>query len=330
MVHGTTGKREVAFAPRMESRIQGFSVIGGLKGHVWDGVVADLWDVSCGTNAGGYYVSPDPRLFVALDVDGDGAFFVEGSQGELRRHDQAFSMAYIPAGVPIRGRVEGLHRIKHLDLHFDEAALTRRFGGSLDRDALHVSRFQFRDDRIAMLAGLIAAECDSNQPMHDLYGEGLLNALFAGLFDIGQPGGQRRRTPLSRRKLRLVTDYIDAHCLGKIRLADLATLTGLSETATSHAFKAATGIPPHRWQMQARVRKIQTMMVGDSASLGDIAEATGFFDQAHLTRVFKSVVGLTPGAWMRSAGRRSDATSSRLLGQKPTNRANPSNDPHIS
>ncbi|TIS99697.1 MAG: helix-turn-helix transcriptional regulator [Mesorhizobium sp.] len=317
----------------MESRIQGFSVNGGLKGHVGDGVVADLWDVSCGDKAEGYYVSPDPRLFVALDVDGDGAFFVEGSQGELRRHDRAFSMAYIPAGVPIRGRVEGLHRIKHLDLHFDEVALTRRFGSSLDREALHVSRFQFRDDRIAALAGLIAAECDSGQPMHDLYGEGLLNALFAGLFDIGQPDGQRRRTPLPRRKLRLVTDYIDAHCLGKIRLADLATLTGLSETATSHALKAATGIPPHRWQMQARVRKIQTMMVGDSASLGDIAEATGFFDQAHLTRVFKSVVGLTPGAWMRSAGRRNDATSDRnvrLLGQKPTNRANSSNDPHIS
>ncbi|WP_240547231.1 helix-turn-helix domain-containing protein [Mesorhizobium tianshanense] len=327
----------MAFAPRMESRIQGFSVIGGLKGHVWDGVVADLWDVACGERAEGYYVSPDPRLFVALDVDGEGAFFVEGARGDLRRHDRAFSMAYIPAGVPIRGRVEGLRRIKHLDLHFDEAALTRRFGGSLDSDALHVSRFQFRDDRIATLAGLIAAECDSGQPMHDLYGEGLLNALFAGLFEIGQPGGQRRRTPLSRRKLRLVTDYIDAHCLGKIRLANLAALIGLSETATSHAFKAATGIPPHRWQMQARVRKIQTMMVHEPVSLGDIAEATGFFDQAHLTRVFKSIVGLTPGAWMKSAGNGRDAlisaTSSRnvrLLGQKPTNHSNPSNDPHIS
>lgn len=53
---------EVAFAPRMESRVQGFSVMGGLKGHVWDGVVADLWDISCGDKAEGYYLSPDcPR-----------------------------------------------------------------------------------------------------------------------------------------------------------------------------------------------------------------------------------------------------------------------------
>ncbi|MER9855005.1 MULTISPECIES: AraC family transcriptional regulator [unclassified Mesorhizobium] len=293
----------MTFVARMESRIEGFSVIGDLKWHVWDGVVADLWDVSCGDKAEGYYVSPDPRLFVALDVDGDGAFFVEDAKGELRRHDQAFSMAYIPAGVPIRGRVEGLRRIRHLDLHFDAAVLTRRFGRSLDHEALRMSRFQFRDDRTAMLAGLIAAECGSDRPLHDLYGEGLLNALFASLFQIDRPDTLRRRSPLSRRKLRLVTDYIDAHCLDRIRLADLAALTGLSETAMSHAFKAATGVPPHRWQMQARVDRAKAMMARDAASLGDIAEATGFFDQAHLTRVFKSIVGVTPGAWMRSTSR---------------------------
>ncbi|MCA0025960.1 MULTISPECIES: AraC family transcriptional regulator [unclassified Mesorhizobium] len=294
----------MTFVARMESRIQGFAVIGELKWHVWDGVVADLWDVSCGDNAEGYYVSPDPRLFVALDIDGDGAFVVEGAQGEPRRHNQAFSMAYIPAGVPIRGRVEGLKRIRHLDLHFDTATLTRRFGRSLDRDALQMSRLQFRDDRIATLAGLIAAECGSERKLHDLYGEGLLNALFACLFRIDRPSAARRRSPLPRRKLRLVTDYIDAHCLDRIRLADLAALTGLSETAISHAFKAATGVPPHRWQMQARIDRAKAMMAHEAASLGDIAQATGFFDQAHLTRVFKSVVGLTPGAWMKSAGRR--------------------------
>lgn len=290
----------MTFVARMESQIEGFSVIGDLKWHVWDGVVADLWNVSCGDSAQGYYVSPDPRLFVALDVEGDGGFFVEGAKGEFRRHHQPLSMAYIPAGVPIRGRVEGLRRIRHLDLHFDAATLTRRFGRSLDHEALRISRFQFRDERVAMLAGLIAAECGNDQPLHDLYGEGLLNALFASLFQIEQPSA-RRRSPLSRRKLRLVTDYMGEHCLDRIRLADLAALTGLSETAFSHAFKAATGVPPHRWQMQARIDRAKAMMAQDAASLGDIAEATGFFDQAHLTRVFKSIVGVTPGAWAKTA-----------------------------
>ncbi|WP_421914093.1 helix-turn-helix domain-containing protein [Mesorhizobium sp.] len=261
-------------------------------------MVADLWDVSCGEEAEGFYVSPDPRLFVTLDLEGDGAFVVEGAKGELRQHRRAFSMAYIPAGVPIRSRVENLRRIRHLDLHFDEAMLRRRFGRSLDHETLHVPRIQFRDDRVATLAGLIAAECDNNRPMHELYGEGLLNALFVSLFQIERPTAARRRPPLARHKLRLVTEYIDAHCLDKIRLADLAALTGLSETAMSHAFKAATGVPPHRWQMQARVARVQAMMTHGKASLSDIAETAGFFDQAHLTRVFKSIVGMTPAAWL--------------------------------
>src|SRR5690606_13327648 len=123
-------------------------------------------------------------------------------------------------------------------------------------------------------------------------------------FTVERPGEPRRRRPLSARKLRLLTDYIDAHCLGKIRLADLARLAGLSESATSHAFKAATGVAPHRWQMQARVRKVQEMMLRDAGSLADIAEAAGFSDQAHLTRVFKSFIGMPPAAWKNEAAPR--------------------------
>ncbi|WP_246678140.1 helix-turn-helix transcriptional regulator [Mesorhizobium sp. B1-1-7] len=63
------------------------------------------------------------------------------------------------------------------------------------------------------------------------------------------------------------------------------------------------GVPPRRWQMQARIDRAKAMMAHEAASLGDIAEATGFFDQAHLTRVFKAVVGVTPGAWVNSAGK---------------------------
>lgn len=51
--------------------------------------------------------------------------------------------------------------------------------------------------------------------------------------------------------------------------------------------------------MQERIGRAKAMMAHGAAAL---AEATGFFDQAHLTRVFKFVVGVTPGAWMKSAG----------------------------
>lgn len=292
------------FSPRMQSRIHGFAVEGELKWRVWDGVVADVWHVGCSADAEGYYISPDPRLFVLLDLDPGGAFVLsQPDAGTSVRHDAAGSMSFVPAGVPVAGKAEGLSRMSHLDLHFPESAVTRRFGKTLDRAGLLAPRLHFRDPTIEALARAIAEECARPSPLHDLLGEGLVNALLTLLFEV--PRDAERRSPgLSRQQLALVTEFIEAHCFESIRLADLAALAKLSETYFSHAFKASTGLPPHRWQMQARIRKVQEKLLRDDRTLSEVATASGFSDQAHFTRVFKSVVGLTPAEWRRGAAGR--------------------------
>lgn len=291
----------MSFSPRMQSATHGFSVVGALQWRMWKGVVADVWDVTCSRDAHGDYLSPDPRLFVALELDVDGSFVLEQPDArQTARHDQPLSMSFVPAGTLIRGRADNLKRIKHLDLHFSEAALLQRFGRALEPRRLRAPRLNFSDLRIADLAVAIAAECGSDEPLHDLFGEGLIDALLALLFDIRRETGGRRPA-LSRNQLRLVTEFIDEHCLEPIRLNDLAALAGLSESYFSHAFKAATGVPPHRWHMQMRIRRVQDMLSKPGAVLTDVAAAAGFSDQAHLSRVFKAVVGITPSAWMRGS-----------------------------
>ncbi|WP_312861762.1 helix-turn-helix transcriptional regulator [Segnochrobactrum spirostomi] len=95
-----------------------------------------------------------------------------------------------------------------------------------------------------------------------------------------------------------MTDYLEEHALGAVRLQDLADLVGLSQSHFSRAFKAATGLPPHQWHMQARIRRVQTML-SDGLPLNHIAASAGFADQAHFTRVFRRVVGVTPAVWRR-------------------------------
>lgn len=287
------------FRPRMKSSIDGICVVGELKWRAWDGVIADVWSVHCESHAHGEYISQDPRLFIVLEMEGAGDLTLDPSDagGKLRRAEPA-SISYIPAGYPIRGHASGITHLSHLDLHLDAATLTRRFGGALDADMLETPQLAVRDDRMAGLAQLIAAECASDTPLHDLYGEGLLNALLALLFRIERPAG-RRRSQLSRRQLQRVQSYIEDHCLESIRLSDLAGLAGLSETYFSHAFKATTGIGPYRWHMQARIRRVQRLLLQREASLTDVAAVAGFSDQAHLTRVFKQHVGVTPAAWLR-------------------------------
>lgn len=289
----------IPFGPRMESRISGFSV-RDLKWRAWEGLVADLWDVECTDGARGDYIAPDPRLFVPLAVEGPGMFVL----GDLHRQQRysaaapAIMASYIPAGLETHGKAKGDLRLRHLDLHMSESGLVRRFGRVLSRRQMEEPRLSLSDARIDALARLLADALGADEPCHHLYLDGLANALLTVLFDI-RPLEERRRPALSRGQLRLALDYIDAQCLGQIRLADLARLVGLSETYFSHAFKAATGVPPHRFVMQERVRKAQAMMQASSSSIGGIAAECGFSDQAHFNRVFRQVTGVTPAAWKR-------------------------------
>jgi transcriptional regulator GlxA family with amidase domain len=64
-------------------------------------------------------------------------------------------------------------------------------------------------------------------------------------------------------------------------------------------FRESTGMSPQRWQMDARVRHAQRMMVDDpQASLATVATIAGFSDQSHFTRAFFDVIGVTPTTWL--------------------------------
>jgi AraC-like DNA-binding protein len=75
-------------------------------------------------------------------------------------------------------------------------------------------------------------------------------------------------------------------------------MTGLSQFAVLRAFRAETGLPPHAYLNQIRVRRARTLL-DQGIAPADVALTTGFADQAHLTRHFKRVVGVPPGAYQR-------------------------------
>ncbi len=81
-------------------------------------------------------------------------------------------------------------------------------------------------------------------------------------------------------------------------LAELAAMTGLSQFAVLRAFRAKTGLPPHAYLNQVRVRQARTLL-DHGVAPADVAMTTGFADQAHLTRHFKRVVGVPPRAYQR-------------------------------
>jgi len=285
----------------MQSSTEGITILGDLQWRAWNGMIADIWNVACEGEGRGEYVSEAPRLVVVLDQVGEGGLHVMAApgRGESHRLSRREPLSYVPAGLKVWSRTENIRRLTHLDLHFDMSVLGSRFMEGLDLQGMDRPRLKFSDDRLLSLARLIAAECRTSGNLHDLYGESLMAALFVGLLQA-EPQADRRRGQLPPHQLRRVIDYIEEHCGRVIRLQELAELAGLSVTHFCSAFKASTGVPPHKWQMRARVDRAKTLLAGSEITLAAAAAMAGFSDQAHLTRVFRQVVGTTPAAWLRN------------------------------
>ncbi len=291
----------MTFQPRMQNKIEGFSVVGGLHRRSWNGIVADVWDVECAPYAGGYYVSNDPRLFVLLDMNGAGRSTMKlTSKGADAAEDgENQPISYVPAGMELWADLKNVQFLRHLDLHFDAEIVARRLMEELDRDRLTSARLLFSDDRVLTLSRMIAAECMNPAPLHDLYGDGLALALIIDVMKLGK-AEPRKRSKLAAWQLRKATEFISENCMRNIRLEELATLAGLSQSHFSHAFKASTGLAPHQWQMNARLERAKQLLLHGDQSLMVIAAETGFSDQAHFTRVFRKNVGTTPATWKKA------------------------------
>ncbi|MEZ5934291.1 MAG: AraC family transcriptional regulator [Alphaproteobacteria bacterium] len=94
-------------------------------------------------------------------------------------------------------------------------------------------------------------------------------------------------------------DYIDAHLERDLGLADLAAVAECSPSYFLRAFKRATGQTPHRYLMECRVRRARLMLAQTTTPLVEIAYACGFASQSHMTDVFSSSLGTTPGRYRK-------------------------------
>jgi AraC-like DNA-binding protein len=84
-------------------------------------------------------------------------------------------------------------------------------------------------------------------------------------------------------------------------IGQLAAEAGMSREAFTRKFTRQTGIPPHAHNIVARLNEARRQL-RSGAPLADVAAASGFFDQTHLTRHFYRVFGTTPGHYRKSVG----------------------------
>ena len=140
----------------MQNKIGGFSVVGGMHRRHWNGIVADIWNVNCAAQAGGYYVARDPRLFILLEQRGAGTTHVRPTpraKSQLQDYDSG-RISYIPAGMELWVDISGVEFVRHLDIHFNAEIVSQRLMENIDPAQLDRPQLHFNDQRVMALAEL--------------------------------------------------------------------------------------------------------------------------------------------------------------------------------
>ena len=79
-------------------------------------------------------------------------------------------------------------------------------------------------------------------------------------------------------------------------LQQLAQSAGMSRYQLIRAFRAATGMTPHAYRLNASINRARDSLQAGTA-LAQLAHELGFADQSHFQRVFKAHAGITPGRY---------------------------------
>ncbi len=113
--------------------------------------------------------------------------------------------------------------------------------------------------------------------------------LLARCDRLSNHGATRAQAPLGR-----VIDMMRADPARKWNLVTIAREGGFSRNHVIRVFRSATGSTPHRFLVRLRVEKAKELIPQRRNRMIDIAATCGFSNEAHLSRTFRNVVGLSP------------------------------------
>ena len=123
--------------------------------------------------------------------------------------------------------------------------------------------------------------------------------------------------PLVKRALLWMQEAVEA----PLSVTRLAERLGVSRRKLERRFAEALSMTPGEATRRIRLALVRTLLERGSASITDIAAATGFCDSSHLIRVFRAEHGMTPEVWRHArpearsptATPASDLLSARVL-----------------
>jgi len=143
----------------------------------------------------------------------------------------------------------------------------------------------------------------SCSPADEVRFELLAGALFESLADGGTRESSRHPAHVTSLIWRIdrAVDLIESDYGRRLTLADLAGAAGLSAFHFARAFRALTGLPPHRYLTAVRLRHAARLLE-EGAGVTFTCYEAGFGSLAHFITTFRKRFGIAPSAARSRAG----------------------------
>ena len=208
-----------------------------------------------------------------------------------------------PSASPITLRLSST--LRYLRVSIDPLHLGRLISPSLDQVApVRLRRtYAVESPQMANLMLTLRDEADSQNAGGLATVEAVTTALGHLLLrhaGIEEPRPMRSHGGLSAIAKRRVLELIDAALDARLTVEMLSREVDLSPAHFARAFKESMGRAPHQYLLALRLARARRLLETTRLSLSDIAQRSGFADQAHFTRLFKRAFGTTPGALART------------------------------
>jgi len=217
------------------------------------------------------------------------------------------AISFFPSHQPFFGRLKVergvLANVLFLAL---DPVFVRRVAEGLEFDADCIELIEQRrssDPTLHHIAMALRAGVQTGAALDCIYGEALSTALAVHLlreYGATVPGPKKQYGGLPREKLVRVVEYIQDQLATDLTVSRIAQAVYISPYHFTKLFKQSTGQTPHRYVVEARVRKAKELLSTGKFTISEAAYQVGFVDQSHLTRHFKRVFGLPPKRLLES------------------------------
>ena len=236
-----------------------------------------------------------PRTLATISFGADaGASSLAGDR--LRRYERRpYETIVVPANFPLKGESKAAPEVLSFAFRFDdvraEAAAAMQVSPEVLQPRVIIGAPKpFNRE----LAQRIRRHMQGAEVSRD-YLEALGFVLLVEMLRL--PPRQQatgRGATLDDRVLRSILDYIDANLDSNLSLETLAGLAGVVTTRFGRAFTRKVGEPPHQYVLGRRIDAARARLRDTDEPIADIAYATGFSSQSHMTTTFRRELGATP------------------------------------